>query len=147
MPKLVVLDSRIPEAGNGLFAMETIPQGTYLGDYTGCRYAIANKTALFPEARVCLFDVSAGRVSLFSIRVSLVIIAGYTIDGNAGDSQLVYINHKVEDTNVTFSYVERPNGRWPIARSTQNINIGDELYACYGYDRCFLVDLWKLTLL
>ena len=59
-PKLAVWKSRISGGGKGLFALEPIKKGTYLGDYTGERVAVSDTTDLSSNPRVALFDISAG---------------------------------------------------------------------------------------
>jgi SET domain-containing protein len=59
-PKLAVWKSRISGGGKGLFALEPIKKGRYLGDYTGERVAVSDTTNLSSNPRVALFDICAG---------------------------------------------------------------------------------------
>jgi hypothetical protein len=52
-PKLAVCKSTINSGGKGLFALETISRGTYLGDYTGNRVAVAAATDSSFSFNIC----------------------------------------------------------------------------------------------
>jgi SET domain-containing protein len=60
---------------------------------------------------------------------------GYAIDGDTGDSLLVYINHSrsERESNVRFALLERPDGRVPIAICKRRIKPGEELLARYEF--------------
>lgn len=57
---------------------------------------------------------------------------GYALDGETGDSLLLYINHRESQrANVRFALLDRANGRFPIAISKRKIYPGEELFAQY----------------
>ncbi len=68
LPQLAVWPSTIPGAGKGLFAMQTIQKGTYLGDYTGDVVPIPANAVSTLTARMSVFDISAGKCVFIFLR-------------------------------------------------------------------------------
>lgn len=123
-------DSLIPNAGSGVFALQTIPKNTVLGEYSGKIVTYADD-----------FDFTYA----FGVGKNKVVI---------GDTILAYINDIIDfrplnrketrnfDNHILPEYDLKYNCDWKINRklqkvyviTTKPIKLGDELYINYGND-------------
>lgn len=128
--------SKIPGAGQGLFALVDIPKDTYIGPYEG-RYIAPGKSNVLAGTREGLYlftlpqcaqddtkDTIAGDVEHY---VSKVNYAPETINGTVTDLQNVYFATSCKEPHVRL-YAKRA------------IQAGEELYTDYGphYDYHFM---------
>ena len=129
-PKLMVATSTIPNAGKGVFALEHIKEGNYLGDYTGKLVSLSNLKT-HDCGRVSIFQTSKGDCGVLLRMRSAYIDAGYGIDGDTGHSPLVYANHHATDANMVYEIVEMPHGRVPVGIAAKDIRAGQEILVNY----------------
>lgn len=99
----------MPDSGNGLFAIEPIPKGEFIAEYTGVR--IPTKEA----------DLHKGRY-LFEIEGT-----NWTIDGEPSRSAAKYINHACEPNAEADVEDEHIN-----IYAARNIDAGEEITIDYG---------------
>ena len=131
LPMLAVWESSIPNAGRGLFAMEDLREGTFLGDYTG--NVVSEQQDLRKHTnRVSLFTTSKGKRVFASFSSRADTVSGWAIDGDSGDSLLLYMNHG-NQPNVRFAVLERPQGRFPVGVTLRPVKAGEELLVLYGW--------------
>jgi len=120
---LQVRVSRIPDAGNGLFAKADLPAGTYLGYYDGLY--------ITPEVHSFLYTLDAWHYVMGLHPCALARLAGYSaIDGVHGNvfTRMNYAPAPLQ--NVRFQKVCWPPFVWIV--TTRDIAAGEELYVDYG---------------
>ena len=113
MPKTAVGISRIPSAGFGLFALEKIVSGSFLGLYSGelCR----------PEDE------------------SSKYMWGYekdtVIDAKTKGNKTRFMNDPKKGTNVTAKVVTALGTSYVVFTTVRDVDPGEELTLDYGKDR------------
>lgn len=100
-------------AGQGLFAVDDIPQGTRILPYIGEKIPSAERAR----------RLAAGNAYIFYLNYR------YAIDGQSLENTARYINHSC-DPNCDVEKVETT--LWIVAR--REIRAGEELSFNYGYD-------------
>ncbi len=118
---LYVDDSRIPNAGAGLFAREDLSKNKYLGEYTG--KVITTEEALEDgRSQDYLFELDKKK--------------GLYLDGIGLSNILRYINHSSSSNpNVYVKREKKKQSPYPSIKfyTNRKIYTGEELYFDYGY--------------
>lgn len=109
--KVVVRKSGIH--GNGLFAVEEIPWGTKIIEYTGERISDAVAEARIAQGADCIFELCEDQ----------------NVDGACGGNQARYANHSRTSPNC---FVLREEGRIWIVAGIEGVAAGEEITFDYG---------------
>lgn len=114
-PALAVRESRIPGAGQGLFALETIPPDTVLAAYTG--------TALTTVAAIRRADKSY----LMRLGPQAYVDA---LDHPGVTAR--YINDCRNSALYNVRFDKQPESWRALVITTRRVEVGEELYVDYG---------------
>ncbi|KAK6349236.1 hypothetical protein TWF730_009988 [Orbilia blumenaviensis] len=118
-PMTKVGPTSMPFEGNGLFAMETIKKGEFVGEYTG--EVVSEEEA---DRRVAVYDSS----SSFMFEIN----ATHEVDGTQYGNKTRYLNHSKAEPNCEAKVLQ-VNGIHRIAfRALEDIEPGQELLFNYG---------------
>ena len=122
-PKLVLKPSRLLAAGRGLFTRETLPPGTFLGEYVG---KITDEVS--DSESDYAFEVADGK-TLVPAEDCLLQYINDIIDVDASLNQGTRINHPCVYNCESFGSKHKI-----YIRTIAHISAGCELYFDYGTD-------------
>lgn len=99
--------------GNGLFAVDEIPWGTKIIEYTGERISDDEAEARMAAGADCIFELCEGE----------------NIDGSRGGNQARFANHSRRKPNC---FVLREGGKIWIVAGIEGVEAGEEITFDYG---------------
>lgn len=99
--------------GKGLFAVDEIPWGTKIIEYTGQHISDADAEARMAQGADCIFEVGED----------------HNIDGSRGGNQARFANHSRRKPNC---FILREDDRIWIVAGIEGVNAGEEITFDYG---------------
>ena len=115
-PFLRVAQSRIPNAGSGLFTIEALRKDTHVAIYTGRIYSLSELQQWVSDRRYVM-----------KIGINLYVDAKYTPWVLAR-----YINDPRDSSRVNVMVTKDVSAKQATLKTIRNVQAGEELYIDYG---------------
>ncbi len=117
--KVEVRASTIPGAGDGLFALEDVPEGAEVGKYVGDVYGEERGKKMRPEDRVYFMRLGG---------TPLVFVDA----GPHRNVLLRFVNDARDPERNNLRWDKAPHQGWACAVTTRAVHAGEEFFAPYG---------------